>query len=252
MEENEALEIYCRRMITQVNNQLNPETEGERGRRKSQEERGEEGERAAPRGRRRQELQSETCRRMIIQVHRKQNTETTAASERRERQKEKRGCEDLAGEPRPAAQPQPQLQPEHVPLQLISALKMKSFTEEMRRAMDTELHDPSVCGVCVQQQAALSLNTFIRRKTTQLDANTLEDRLHTHLYNRDAVCLWGELVRGLPKPSDAPSRIWEQLQARGKRTQQPGVSLATEQESGCTQTRECQSGLNLTTVQELS
>ncbi|XP_045573866.1 uncharacterized protein isoform X2 [Salmo salar] len=170
MEENEALEIYCRRMITQVNNKLNPETGGE-----SQEERGEEGERTAPRGRGRQVLQSETWRRMIIQIHRKQNTETTAVSERRERQKEKivrrqRECEDLAGEP--------------VPLQLISALKMKTFTEEMRRAMDTELHDPSVCGVCVQQQAALSLNTFIRRKTTQLDTNTLEDKLHTHLYNR--------------------------------------------------------------------
>ncbi|CDR01031.1 unnamed protein product, partial [Oncorhynchus mykiss] len=109
---------------------------------------------------------------MIIQIHRKQNTETTAASER---QKEKtvrrqRECEDLAGEP--------------VPIQLISALKMKTFTEEMRRAMDTELHDPSVCGVCVQQQAALSLNTFIRRKTTQLDNNILEDKLHTHLCNR--------------------------------------------------------------------
>lgn len=119
MEENEALEIYCRRMITQVNNKLNPETGGE-----SQEERGEEGERTAPRGRGRQVLQSETWRRMIIQIHRKQNTETTAVSERRERQKEKivrrqRECEDLAGEP--------------VPLQLISALKMKTFTEEMRR-----------------------------------------------------------------------------------------------------------------------
>ncbi|XP_014054231.1 uncharacterized protein isoform X3 [Salmo salar] len=185
MEENEALEIYCRRMITQVNNKLNPETGGE-----SQEERGEEGERTAPRGRGRQVLQSETWRRMIIQIHRKQNTETTAVSERRERQKEKivrrqRECEDLAGEP--------------VPLQLISALKMKTFTEEMRR---------------------------------------------------DAVCLLGELLRGLPKPSDSPSRIWEQLQARGR--QQLRVPLETEQESGCTQTRERQSGVTLTTIQELS
>ncbi|XP_029578633.1 uncharacterized protein LOC115167971 [Salmo trutta] len=232
MEDNEALEIYCRRMITQVNNKLKPETGGETGWRESQEKR------TAPRGRGRQGLQSETWRRMIIQIHRKQNTETTAVSERRERQKEKivmrqRESEDLAGEP--------------VPLQLISALKMKTFTEEMRRAMDTELHDPSVCGVCVQQQAALSLNTFIRRKTTQLDTNTLEDKLHTHLYNRDAVCLLGELLRGLPKPSDAPSRIWEQLQARGR--QQLGVTLETEQESGCTQTRERQSGVTLTTIQ---
>ncbi|XP_055784013.1 uncharacterized protein LOC129858706 isoform X2 [Salvelinus fontinalis] len=187
MEENEALEVYCRRMITQVNNQLNPETTGEGGWRDSQEEREEEGERTALRGRGRQGLQSEMWSRMIIQVHRKQNTETTA---RRERQKEKtvrrqRECEDLAGEP--------------VPLQLISALKRKTFTEEMRR---------------------------------------------------DTVCLLGELLRGLPKPSDAPSRIWEQLQARGR--QQLGVTLETEPESGCTQTRERQSGVALTTVQELS
>lgn len=125
MEENEALEIYCRRMITQVNNQLNPETAGERGWRERQEERGEEGERTALRGRGRKGLQSEMWRRMIIQIHRKQNTETTAASER---QKEKtvrrqRECEDLAGEP--------------VPIQLISALKMKTFTEEMRRVRQT-------------------------------------------------------------------------------------------------------------------
>ncbi|XP_062332503.1 uncharacterized protein C8orf48-like [Osmerus eperlanus] len=117
-----------------------------------------------------------------------------------------------------------------VPLQLISMLKLKSFTEEMRRAADIEIHDPSVCGECVEQQASLALDTFIQRKRTLLDSLTLEDRLQTHLCNRDTVCLLGELLRNLPKLSDAPQTIWEELQAKERGLLPSGVTLAKPQE----------------------
>ncbi|XP_046874458.1 uncharacterized protein C8orf48-like isoform X2 [Hypomesus transpacificus] len=117
-----------------------------------------------------------------------------------------------------------------VPMQLISVLKLKSFAEEMRRAADIEIHDPSVCGECVEQQASLALDTFIQRKRTLLDSLTLEDRLQTHLCNRDTVCLLGELLRNLPKLSDAPQTIWEELQAKERGLLPSGVTQATPQE----------------------
>lgn len=44
-----------------------------------------------------------------------------------------------------------------------------------------ELHDPAVCSACEQEQASLALNSFIRRKKTQLQFHTLKGRLNTHL-----------------------------------------------------------------------
>ncbi|XP_028975160.2 uncharacterized protein LOC105024396 isoform X4 [Esox lucius] len=221
MEEKEALEIYCRKMVTQVNNQLNAEIGG-----KTREERGKE-ERKQPSWEGEEScLQSEAyCRRMIRQVCRKQNPETTKEMHRwkKDQSKRKQEKEPTGSGKRISSHP--------VPPQLISVLKLKSFTKEMTRAVNTELHDPTVCHGCIQQQAALSLDTFIRSKTTQLDATTLEERLQTLLCNRDAICLLGELLRGLPKPSDAPSRMWELLQARERSRQPSGVTLATEQRS---------------------
>ncbi|XP_029918195.1 uncharacterized protein LOC115366745 [Myripristis murdjan] len=68
-----------------------------------------------------------------------------------------------------------------VPPQLISLLRHKTFKEEMKRAVEVELHDPAVCSMCEQKQASVALSTFIRRKKTQLDVQTLEERLNTKL-----------------------------------------------------------------------
>ncbi|CAK6967729.1 uncharacterized protein LOC117260925 [Scomber scombrus] len=67
------------------------------------------------------------------------------------------------------------------PLQLITMLRLKAFKEKMRRAAEVELHDPAVCSECEQKQAALALKTFIRRKKTQLQFQTLKGRLNTHM-----------------------------------------------------------------------
>lgn len=98
-----------------------------------------------------------------------------------------------------------------VPLKLISMLRLKTFREEMRRvsrrsrathffhgvemttiflyflcgylmwqAAEAELHDPSACSACEQEQASLALRSFIRRKKTQLHFQTPKGRLNTH------------------------------------------------------------------------
>uniref|UniRef100_UPI003AAE66B9 uncharacterized protein isoform X2 n=1 Tax=Centroberyx gerrardi TaxID=166262 RepID=UPI003AAE66B9 len=94
-------------------------------------------------------------------------------------------------------------------------------------AVEVELHDPAVCDVCEQKQASLALNTFIRRKKTQLEVQTLEDRLNTQLCYRDNLCLLGEFVQNLPQPSNSSHRIWEELLGRDMRVT---ATLATSQE----------------------
>lgn len=66
-----------------------------------------------------------------------------------------------------------------VPFQLITMLRIKALKEEMRRAAQVELHGPAVCNMCAQEQASLALQTFIRRKKTQLQLQTLKGRLNT-------------------------------------------------------------------------
>ncbi|KAI1898898.1 hypothetical protein AGOR_G00077140 [Albula goreensis] len=107
-----------------------------------------------------------------------------------------------------------------VPKQFISVLRLKSFTEEMKQAAGTELHEPSHCRACQEKQAKLAQDTFIRRKKSQLESWLLKDRVQAHLCERDTICLVGELLGDIPSTSDDPSKIWEGLLTNGHWTPQ--------------------------------
>ncbi|CAL8262814.1 unnamed protein product [Lota lota] len=76
-----------------------------------------------------------------------------------------------------------------VPTRLFSLLKHKTLMQETRRVLEVELHCPSLCTACEEARASLALDAFIRRKTTQLDAKGLDDRLSPHLCNRGSITL---------------------------------------------------------------
>lgn len=48
------------------------------------------------------------------------------------------------------------------------------------KAAEVELHDPAACCECEQEQACVALKGFIRRKKTQLQFQTLNERLNMH------------------------------------------------------------------------
>lgn len=48
------------------------------------------------------------------------------------------------------------------------------------KAAEVELHDPAACCECEQEQACVALKGFIRRKKTQLQFQTLKERLNMH------------------------------------------------------------------------
>lgn len=204
IEDSEALKSYCCRMISVVHRHKHPDASEEMERRRKSKRdkhsnlRGGKKREFISRNKQKEGRESERLGRENGCFH----TEHMVEERRRKRERTLQLPEDSTCQP--------------VPIQLISVLKLKSFTEEMRRAAETEIHNPSECGECVRQQATLALDTFIRRKRTQLDSLTLEDRLQTHLCNRDAICLLGELLQTLPKLSDAPNRIWDELQAKEK------------------------------------
>ncbi|KAG7464892.1 hypothetical protein MATL_G00170430 [Megalops atlanticus] len=107
-----------------------------------------------------------------------------------------------------------------VPRHFISMLRLKSFTEEMKQAVMTELHQPSRCTLCQDKLAELAQDAFIRKKRTQLQSWLLQDKLNSHLCNKDSICLVGEALRDIPKTSDDPSKIWQALLAKGPWTAQ--------------------------------
>lgn len=118
-----------------------------------------------------------------------------------------------------------------VPPELISMLKLKTLKEQWKRAAEVERRDPGFCRACEQEQASLALESFIRRKKTQLQFQTLTDRLNTRLSyggwdRRGSSC----------KISQSPSMP---LAGFGRNylveicgSQQPGVALATAEERG--------------------
>ncbi|XP_036425109.1 uncharacterized protein C8orf48-like [Colossoma macropomum] len=98
-----------------------------------------------------------------------------------------------------------------VPVRFIFTLKLKTFREEMKKGAEQDFHEPSRCRACLAEQADLAMNYFIRKKKNQLQAQLLEERIQSHLYNKDTGCLLGEILKDLPKPSDDPSEIWQRL-----------------------------------------
>ncbi|KAL6479652.1 hypothetical protein MHYP_G00106850 [Metynnis hypsauchen] len=100
---------------------------------------------------------------------------------------------------------------QNVPVRFMCTLKLKTFREEMKKGAEQDFHEPFRCRACLAKQADLALNYFIRKKTNQLRAQLLDERIQSHLYNKDTVCLLGELLKDLPKPSDDPCEIWQRL-----------------------------------------
>ncbi|KAL2077783.1 hypothetical protein ACEWY4_027287 [Coilia grayii] len=100
-----------------------------------------------------------------------------------------------------------------VPVKLVNLLKMKAFREKLKAA-EMEFHDPQHCRSCQVKQAELAHDDFIRRKMTQLQSPLLEGKIQSHWLNRNSICLIGEAVRELPRPTDNPSVVWQALKAR--------------------------------------
>ncbi|XP_008285652.1 uncharacterized protein C8orf48 [Stegastes partitus] len=155
------------------------------------------------------EAVSSFCRQTISRVR---NKLLRSAEENRRRQSPRAaGGSDGTGSRDPSEPPPVPTEPSPVPLQLIAMLRIKTLKERMRRAAEVELHDPEACSACQQQQASLALKTFIRRKKTQLQFQTLTDRLNTHTGERLDTFEGSWCKKNLPKPTDAPHWIWEEL-----------------------------------------
>ncbi|XP_048885049.1 uncharacterized protein C8orf48 homolog isoform X2 [Brienomyrus brachyistius] len=112
--------------------------------------------------------------------------------------------------------PEPSADPEGcpVPLHFIATLKLKSFTARLKQLSRVDMHTPSHCRACQDQQAKLATHTFIRTKTSQLESQLMKEKLDLHIYNNSSISLVGELLRSLPKSSDDPVKIWRALGAR--------------------------------------
>ncbi|XP_045887033.1 uncharacterized protein LOC123957944 [Micropterus dolomieu] len=202
-EEEEVLRIQCRKLISRVRSKQ--ASEEERGRHKHKGARGSE--RTEP-------------ERLVAGFtdHRRCNLSLPDCAQlERDQTSRNLVCQGPGGQP--------------VPLKLISMLRLKTFREEMRRAAEAELHDPSVCSACEQEQASLALRSFIRRKKTQLHFQTLKGRLNTHSSYGECAC-WGSLCQISQRPPLPLTGFGRNYLVDTCRSQQPGVALATTKEGG--------------------
>ncbi|XP_058857239.1 uncharacterized protein C8orf48-like isoform X2 [Acipenser ruthenus] len=98
-----------------------------------------------------------------------------------------------------------------IPEHLVTRLQLKHIMEIVKQATEVEIHQPSMCSACLSKRAELARESFIKIKKTQLESVLLQEKLEENLYNRDPICLVGEVLKDLPKLSDDPSKIWHAL-----------------------------------------
>ncbi|XP_054852441.1 uncharacterized protein C8orf48 homolog [Eublepharis macularius] len=101
-----------------------------------------------------------------------------------------------------------------VPDQLVNKLHLKNIKETMKQLAETEMHQPSQCLDCKKKRAELAKDTFLRRKKTLMEWILLQEKLENHIYTKDALVLIGEIHQSLPKPSEDPRNIWQELNKR--------------------------------------
>ncbi|KAM3827550.1 uncharacterized protein C8orf48 homolog [Vipera latastei] len=102
-----------------------------------------------------------------------------------------------------------------VPSELVNRLHLKSLKEMMKRIAETKMHQPSRCPFCTRKRAEFAEVEFLRRKKTILDNVLLQEKLEDYMYTKDSLTLIGEIHKGLPKLSEDPSIIWQELNKRG-------------------------------------
>ncbi|XP_026534344.1 uncharacterized protein C8orf48 homolog [Notechis scutatus] len=102
-----------------------------------------------------------------------------------------------------------------VPSELVNRLHLKSLQETMKKLAENEMHQPSQCPFCTKKRAEFAKVEFLRRKKTILDNILLQEKLEDYMYTKDSLTLIGEIHKNLPKLSEDPSNIWQELNKRG-------------------------------------
>ncbi|ETE60762.1 putative protein C8orf48, partial [Ophiophagus hannah] len=85
-----------------------------------------------------------------------------------------------------------------VPSELVNRLHLKSLKEMMKK-----------------KRAEFAKDEFLRQKKTILDNVLLQEKLEDYVYTKDSLTLIGEIHKNLPKLSEDPSSIWQELNKRG-------------------------------------
>ncbi|KAA8588508.1 hypothetical protein FQN60_009853 [Etheostoma spectabile] len=160
-EEEEALQNHCRRMISRVRNKRHP--------RSSSSERGRHAQHRGANGR---ERRTGVVAGDHFRDLRECNVDLPFPYSTSSPNLICQGPEDLAAPPL-----------------LLLMLKLKTFNEKVKRRRSSTTPQSAVCE---RLQASLALESFIRRKKTQLQFQALKGRLNTH-FNYGECARWGSL-----------------------------------------------------------
>lgn len=98
---------------------------------------------------------------------------------------------------------------------ILDKLRLHNFIQDMEKAAKTEIHDPKKCRECRAHQSSLDAaaaeRNFIRLKTREVRQREMEDAYHKHLVKMDSINLIADIARSLPRPTDDPENIEDQL-----------------------------------------
>ncbi|XP_042336406.1 uncharacterized protein C8orf48 homolog isoform X3 [Sceloporus undulatus] len=98
--------------------------------------------------------------------------------------------------------------------QLVNRLHLRNIKETMKQLAEMEIHQPSRCPHCTKKKAELAKSAFLRRRKALMEGALLQEKLEEQMYTRDPLTLIGEIHQTLPKLSEDPRNVWQELNKR--------------------------------------
>lgn len=98
----------------------------------------------------------------------------------------------------------------------IESLKIENFMNKMEKIKQSDFHIPSLCSDCRTVMSNNAKREFLKRKLEIVKRQEFEDRLQTHLYQKDSVSLIAEITRSCTKPTASTREVWKKLLQNGE------------------------------------
>lgn len=93
----------------------------------------------------------------------------------------------------------------------IESLRIENLMRKTEKLKEQEFHDPKHCNNCRKMKSKIANNSFLKRKLDTVKRGEFEERLRTHMYQKDSATLLAEIVNSCTKATAPPSEVWEKL-----------------------------------------
>ncbi|XP_060595377.1 uncharacterized protein LOC132749584 [Ruditapes philippinarum] len=124
--------------------------------------------------------------------------------------------DDISGESVTSSSTQHRLLSDYgLPDSVLERAKITNILSAMKRAAKEEIHDPRKCRECRDMKSQLdeedARRQFVTAHAKRLKNKLMDAKVEEHMLKMNSVSMIAELARTLPRSSEKPEKIFDQL-----------------------------------------